>query len=158
MGIVNLSLRINGGERAVQADEDTPLLDVLRNDCGLKGTRFGCGSGECGACHVLVDGVSVPACDTPVGTVQNQAIVTVEGLAPDGSMGALQQAFLAEQAGQCGYCLSGILVSATALLARLPHPTEAQVRAALDAHLCRCGAHNRIVRAVLRAAQAGAPS
>jgi nicotinate dehydrogenase subunit A len=158
MGIVNLSLRINGGERAVQADEDTPLLDVLRNDCGLKGTRFGCGSGECGACHVLVDGVSVPACDTPVGTVQNQAIVTVEGLAPDGSMGALQQAFLAEQAGQCGYCLSGILVSATALLARMPHPTEAQVRAALDAHLCRCGAHNRIVRAVLRAAQAGAPS
>jgi nicotinate dehydrogenase subunit A len=154
MGIAHLRLRINGGERAVQADENTPLLDVLRNDCGLKGTRFGCGSGECGACHVLVDGVSVPACDTPVGTVQHQAIVTVEGLAPDGVMGALQQAFLAEQAGQCGYCLSGILASATALLARTPHPSEAQVRAALDAHLCRCGAHNRIVRAVLRAAAA----
>jgi nicotinate dehydrogenase subunit A len=105
---------------------------------------------------VLVDGVSVPACDTPVGAVQHQAIVTVEGLAPDGAMGALQRAFLAEQAGQCGYCLSGILVTATALLTRLPHPTEAQVREALDGNLCRCGAHNRIVRAVLRAADAGA--
>ena len=158
MGIANLRLRINGSERAVRADENTPLLDVLRNDCGLKGTRFGCGSGECGACHVLVDGVSVPACDTPVGAVQHQAIVTIEGLAPDGAIGALQQAFLAEQAGQCGYCLSGILASATALLARTPHPSGAQVRAALDPHLCRCGAHNRIVRAVLRAAQSGAPS
>jgi nicotinate dehydrogenase subunit A len=158
MGIANLRLRINGSERCVQADEDTPLLDILRNDCGLKGTRFGCGSGECGACHVLVDDVSVPACDTPVGTVQQKAIVTVEGLAPDGTLGALQLAFLAEQAGQCGYCLSGILVSATALLARTPHPSEAQVRAALDAHLCRCGAHNRIVRAVLRAAESGALS
>ena len=158
MAIANLRLRINGSELAVQADENTPLLDVLRNDCGLKGTRFGCGSGECGACHVLVDGVSVPACDTPVGAVQHQAIVTVEGLAPDGTMGALQQAFLAEQAGQCGYCLSGVLASATALLARTPQPTDAQVRAALDAHLCRCGAHNRIVRAVLRAARSGAAS
>jgi nicotinate dehydrogenase subunit A len=156
MGIANLRLRINGSERTVQADENTPLLDVLRNDCGLKGTRFGCGSGECGACHVLVDGVSVPACDTPVGAVQHQAIVTVEGLAPDGAMGALQRAFLAEQAGQCGYCLSGILVTATALLARLPHPTEAQVREALDGNLCRCGVHNRVVRAVLRAAGSGA--
>lgn len=158
MAIANLRLRINGSERTVQADENTPLLDVLRNDCGLKGTRFGCGSGECGACHVLLDGVSVPACDTPVGTVQHRAIVTVEGLAPDGVMGALQQAFLAEQAGQCGYCLSGVLASATALLARTPQPSEAQVRAALDAHLCRCGAHNRIVRAVLRAATSGAPA
>jgi len=158
MAIANLRLRINGSERTVQADENTPLLDVLRNDCGLKGTRFGCGSGECGACHVLVDGVSVPACDTPVGTVQHRAIVTVEGLAPDGVMGALQRAFLAEQAGQCGYCLSGVLASATALLARTPQPSEAQVRAALDAHLCRCGAHNRIVRAVLRAATSGAPA
>ena len=158
MAIANLRLRINGSELAVQAVENTPLLDVLRNDCGLKGTRFGCGSGECGACHVLVDGVSVPACDTPVGAVQHQAIVTVEGLAPDGTMGALQQAFLAEQAGQCGYCLSGVLASATALLARTPQPTDAQVRAALDAHLCRCGTHNRIVRAVLRAARSGAAS
>jgi nicotinate dehydrogenase subunit A len=155
MGIAKLGLRINGAEHNVQADGNTPLLDVLRNDCGLKGSRFGCGSGECGACHVLVDGVSVPACDTPVDSVRDKDIITVEGLAQDGRMSALQQAFVDEQAGQCGYCLSGILVTATALLARTPLPTEAQVRACLDGHLCRCGAHNRIVRAVLRAAQAG---
>jgi len=149
-------LNINGAERIVQAEETTSLLDVLRNGLGLVGTRFGCGAGECGACHVLLDGVSVPACDTPVGAVQGRAIVTVEGLAEDGRPNALQQAFLDEQAGQCGYCLSGILVTATELLARVPQPSEAQVRAALDKHLCRCGAHNRIVRAVLRAAQAGA--
>ena len=148
-------LRINGGVREVQAEDQTPLLDVLRNACGLKGTRFGCGVGECGACHVLLDGVSGPACDTPVAAAQGREIVTVEGLArPDGSPGALQQALLDERAGQCGYCLSGILASATALLARTPQPTEAQVRSALDGHLCRCGAHNRIVRAVLRAAGA----
>lgn len=152
MGKVTFRLRVNGSERTVQAEENTSLLDVLRGPLGLKGTRFGCGSGECGACHVLLDGVSVPACDTPVGTVQGRAIVTVEGLAPEGVPNRLQQAFLDEQAGQCGYCLSGILASASALLARVPQPSEAQVRAALDAHLCRCGAHNRIVRAVLRAA------
>ena len=149
-------LHVNGAERAVAVEENTPLLDVLRNTLGLVGTRFGCGSGECGACHVLLDGVSVPACDTPVGAVQGRAIVTVEGLSHAGRPSALQQAFLDEQAGQCGYCLSGILASATELLARVPQPSEAQVRAALDRHLCRCGAHNRIVRAVLRAAQAGA--
>jgi nicotinate dehydrogenase subunit A len=150
-------LRVNGSEREVRAEENTPLLDVLREACGLKGTRFGCGVGECGACHVLVDGVSAPACDTPLWAAQGKEIVTVEGLAQDGAPGALQQAFLAEQAGQCGYCLSGILVTATALLAREPHPGEQQVRTALDGHLCRCGAHNRIVRAILRASAAGAP-
>jgi nicotinate dehydrogenase subunit A len=150
-----LQLRVNGRERTVLADENTPLLDVLRGPLGLKGTRFGCGSGECGACHVLVDGVSVPACDTPVGTLAGKEIVTVEGLARDGRPGRLQQAFLDEQAGQCGYCLAGILASASALLARVPQPSETQVRAALDGHLCRCGAHNQIVRAVLRASEAG---
>ena len=149
-------LRVNGAEREVQAEENTPLLDVLREDCGLKGPRFGCGVGECGACHVLVDGVSTPACDTPAWTVQGKEVVTVEGLARNGQPSALQQAFLEEQAGQCGYCLSGILATATALLARVPHPDEPQVRTALDGHLCRCGAHNRIVRAILRASQAGA--
>jgi nicotinate dehydrogenase subunit A len=144
-------LHVNGSPREVEADENTPLLDVLRNTCGLKGSRFGCGVGECGACNVLVDGVSVPACDTPVWSVRDREVVTVEGLAPQGAIGRLQQAFLEEQAGQCGYCLSGILATATALLARQPQPTEAQVREALDGHLCRCGAHNRIVRAVLRA-------
>jgi len=149
-------LRVNGSEREVQADDNTPLLDVLRGACGLKGTRFGCGAGECGACNVLVDGVATASCDTPLWAVRGKDIVTVEGLAAPGQASALQQAFIAEQAGQCGYCLSGILVTATALLARLPHPTEAQVREALDDNLCRCGAHNRIVRAVLRAADAGA--
>ena len=156
METTRFRLRINGSEREVRADENLPLLDVLREECGLKGTRFGCGVGECGACHVLVDGVSTPACDTPVGFAQGKDIVTVEGLARDGQLGALQQSFLHEQAGQCGYCLSGILATATALLARTPHPDEQQVREALDGHLCRCGAHNRIVRAILRASREGA--
>ena len=151
MATTNLRLRVNGAERVLEADEATPLIDLLRNACGLKATRFGCGTGECGACHVLVDGASVPACDTPAWAVQGKSIVTVEGLAQDGRPSALQQAMIEEQAGQCGYCLSGILASATALLARTPRPTERQVREALDRHLCRCGAHNRIVRAVLRA-------
>ena len=153
MTATTFRLRVNGKERVVQADGNTSLLDVLRNACGLKATRFGCGAGECGACHVLVDGASVPACDTPLWSAQDREIVTVEGLSRGGRPNRLQQAFIAEQAGQCGYCLSGILATATALLAREPHPTEAQVRAALDAHLCRCGAHNRIVRAVLRASE-----
>ncbi|MCC2674167.1 MAG: (2Fe-2S)-binding protein [Ramlibacter sp.] len=150
MGTTSLGLRVNGQERTVDAPGHAPLLDLLRNACGLKGTRFGCGTGACGACHVLVDGASVPACDTPAWAVQGKSVVTVEGLAGKGAP-HLQQAFIEEQAGQCGYCLSGILVSATALLERTPKPTEAQVREALDRHLCRCGAHNRIVRAVLRA-------
>ena len=155
MTVQTFRLRVNAGERTVQAEGSQPLLDVLRTACGLKATRFGCGAGECGACHVLVDGVSVPACDTPVSAAEGKSIVTVEGLAREGRPSALQQAFISEQAGQCGYCLSGILMTATALLAREPQPSEAQVRDALDPHLCRCGAHNRIVRAVLRAAAAG---
>ena len=152
MGTTSLRLRVNGQERTLDAAGQAPLLDLLRNACGLKGTRFGCGTGECGACHVLVDGASVPACDTPAWAVQGKSVVTVEGLSKGGAPSRLQQAFIEEQAGQCGYCLSGILASATALLARTPQPTETQVREALDRHLCRCGAHNRIVRAVLRAA------
>ncbi len=116
-------LRVNGSVRSVRADENAPLLDVLRNALDLKATRFGCGVGECGACHVLIDGVSVPACDTPVGTVGNAEIVTVEGLSHEGRPNGLQQAFIDEQAAQCGYCLSGILASATELLARVPQPT-----------------------------------
>lgn len=160
MDTSSFRLRVNGQDHVVEAEENAPLLDVLRRACGLKGTRFGCGSGECGACHVLVDGRSVPSCDTPVGSVQGKPVVTVEGLSQEGRPGVLQQAFIDEQAGQCGYCLSGILATATALLAREPQPTEAQVRQALDGHLCRCGAHNRIVRAVLRAADvaSGAPA
>ena len=146
-------LLVNGVPHEVAAGPDTPLLYVLRNDLGLKGTRFGCGANQCGACHVLIDGRSLPACDMPLWAAQGKAVVTVEGLGVGGRLHAVQQAMLDEQAGQCGYCLSGILVSAAALLQQTPNPDEAQVRAALDKHLCRCGSHNRIVRAVLRAAE-----
>ncbi len=147
-------LVVNGAERVVHAGDDAPLLHVLRNELGLVGTRFGCGEGQCGACHVLLDGRSVPACDTPLWAARGKTVVTVEGLAQGTTPHPLQQAFADEQAGQCGYCLSGILVSAAALLAADPRPDEAAVRAALDRHLCRCGSHPRIVRAVLRAADA----
>ena len=142
---------VNGTQRAVQADSKMPLLDVLRDELGLKGTRFGCGAGECGACHVLVDGVSQASCNLPLWAVQGKAVTTVEGLPP-----SLADAFVAEQAVQCGYCSSGVLITAAALLHHQPQPTEGDVRRALDGHLCRCGAHNRIVRAVLRAAR-GSP-
>ena len=147
-----IELDVNGRACIVQVEENTPLLYVLRNDCNLKGTRFGCGAGQCGACHVMVDGVSVPSCDTPVWSVEGKQVITVEGLGKEGELHLLQQAFIDEQAAQCGYCLSGILVHAAALLAANPDPSDTQVRATLDEHLCRCGTHNRIVRAVLRAA------
>ncbi|HLQ01705.1 MAG TPA: (2Fe-2S)-binding protein [Burkholderiales bacterium] len=144
-------LTVNGVPAEVEAGADTPLLYALRNDLGLKGTRFGCGSGQCGACFVLIEGHAAPACDTPLWSAAGKEITTVEGLGKGGSLHPLQQAFLAEQAAQCGYCASGILISAAALLAMNPRPTESEVRAALDRNLCRCGSHNRMVRAVLRA-------
>ena len=147
-----IELNLNGRACTVRTEENTPLLYVLRNDCNLKGTRFGCGAGQCGSCHVMVDGVSLPSCDTPVWSVEGKQVVTVEGLGQEGELHPLQQAFIDEQAAQCGYCLSGILVHAAALLAKNQDPAESEVRAALDQHLCRCGSHNRIVRAVLRAA------
>jgi nicotinate dehydrogenase subunit A len=155
MATRTITLKVNGRQRSAQAEENTPLLYVLRHDFDLKGTRFGCGAAQCGSCQVLVDGVAVPACDTPLWAVEGKAVVTVEGLAggPDGdTLHPLQQAFIDEQAAQCGYCLSGILISAAALLKSNPQPAELEVREALDKHLCRCGSHNRIVRAVLRAA------
>ena len=154
MAVRDFKLQINGSTRAVQAEENTPLLYVLRNDCDLKGTRFGCGVSQCGSCHVLLDGASVPACDTPLWAAEGKAVLTVEGLGQEGTLHPLQQAFIDEQAAQCGYCVSGILVAAAALLMQNPHPSEPEVRQALDKHLCRCGSHNRIVRAVLRAADA----
>lgn len=147
-----ITLNVNGDQRTTQADESTPLLYVLRHDFDLKGTRFGCGAAQCGSCQVLVDGVGVPACDTPLWAVENKAVVTVEGLADGDSLHPLQQAFIDEQAAQCGYCISGILISAAALLETNRQPTEMEVRQTLDKHLCRCGSHNRIVRAVLRTA------
>ncbi len=148
-------LIINGAESEIDADPQTPLLYALRNDLSLKGTRFGCGTGQCGACFVLIDGHAMPACDTPLWSVAGKRITTVEGLAPPGALHPIQEAFLAEQAAQCGYCASGILISAAALLAENPRPSETEVRAALDRNLCRCGSHNRMVRAVLRAAAGG---
>jgi nicotinate dehydrogenase subunit A len=150
-----LRLDVNGVERPVAAAEGASLLDVLRGELGLTGTHFGCGANQCGACNVLLDGQAVPACDTPLWAAAGKAIVTVEGLGTPERPHPLQQAFIAEQAMQCGYCISGILISAAALLKRNPDPSEAEVRSALDRNLCRCGAHNRIVRAVLRAAKEG---
>ncbi len=145
-------LRVNGQTQTLKASPQARLLDVLRDDLGLKGTRFGCGANACGACHVLLDGRSVAACDTPLWAAQGHEVTTVEGLPA-----RLRQAFEAEGAAQCGYCSSGMLISAAALLQATPQPTATQVRQALDGHLCRCGAHNRIVRAVLRAAAAPSP-
>lgn len=148
-----ITLRVNGAERAVEADPTSPLLGVLRTTLGLTGTHFGCGVNQCGACNVMIDGQAMASCDTPLWAAAGKDIVTVEGLGTPERPHPLQSALLAEQASQCGYCLSGILISAAALLRRNPDPTEAQVRTALDRNLCRCGAHNRIVRAVLRAAK-----
>lgn len=144
--------RINGSEHVLMVDGETSLLDVLRNTLGLKGTRFGCGAEQCGACFVLVDGRAVAACTTPLRAVKDKAVTTVEGLGSPGAPHPLQQAFILEQAAQCGYCTSGMLISAAALLARAPRPSEAEVRQALERNLCRCGCYNRVVRAVLRAA------
>ena len=152
--------RVNGVEREVRADPSTPLLYILRNDLGLKGTRFGCGEGQCGACTVLVDGKALQSCDMPLWSAAGKEITTVEGLSQGGAqfnaqsndMHPIQQAFLDEQAAQCGYCINGIMMSAKALLDGNPDPSEAQIAAALDRNLCRCGTHVRILRAIARAA------
>jgi nicotinate dehydrogenase subunit A len=138
--------------RVSPANDDTPLLNVLRNELGLMGTRFGCGLEQCGCCTVLVDGEPEKSCAKPVWSVAGKKIVTVEGLGTEAKPHPLQQAFLDEQAGQCGYCLSGILVSAKALLDRNPQPSRAEIAEALDGNICRCGSHNRILRAVEKAA------
>ena len=148
-----IKLNVNGTEHTVEADPASALLGVLRNQLGLTGTRYGCGANQCGACNVLIEGQAVAACDTPLWAAAGKKIVTVEGLGTPERPHPLQRAFIAEQACQCGYCLSGILISAAALLKRNPNPSEVEVRAALDRNLCRCGAHNRIVRAVQRAAK-----
>jgi nicotinate dehydrogenase subunit A len=152
MQVTTVRVRVNGVDRESAARPETPLLHVLRNDFGLKGTRFGCGTEQCNACLVLLDGRAVTACTTPLAAAEGKAITTVEGLGDEAHPHPLQRALLDEQAAQCGYCLSGILVKAAELLERDPGVDEAGVRAALDGNLCRCGAHNRIVRAVLRAA------
>ncbi len=148
----SIRFRLNGTPTEVEADPDRALLDVLRGQLGVLGAHFGCGSGECGACRVMVGDHAVTACDTPLWSVADKDVTTVEGLGSAKHPHPLQTAFIAEQAMQCGYCVSGILISAAALLKQNPKPTEAEVRTALDRNLCRCGSQNRIVRAVLRAA------
>ena len=147
-----VALQVNNAPRQIEADADLPLIDALRDLLDLKGTRFGCGAGQCGACFVLVGGHPMPSCDTPLWAVAGKSITTVEGLGTPSAPHPLQQAFIDEQAAQCGYCTSGMLISAAALLRRNPQPLEAEVKEALERNLCRCGTHNRIVRAVLRAA------
>ena len=148
----SVRFRLNGVESEIAADPDRSLLDILRGQLGLSGSHFGCGAGECGACNVMIGDRAVAACDTPLWSVADKDITTIEGLGSPEQPHPLQRAFIAEQALQCGYCISGILMSAAALLKRNPAPTSREVKEALDGNLCRCGSHNRIVRAVLRAA------
>jgi nicotinate dehydrogenase subunit A len=147
-----VSLIVNGSTATVTADVDTPLLDILRNHLGLLGTKFGCGQEQCGCCMVLVDGRPERSCGKALSTVAGKTITTVEGLGTPERPHSLQQAFLDEQAGQCGYCLPGILISAKALLDHNPSPSRAEIAEALDDNICRCGSHVRILRAVERAA------
>jgi nicotinate dehydrogenase subunit A len=148
-----VAFTLNGAAVALDVPGEVSLLHALRGPGGLSGPRFGCGNEQCGTCMVLVDGTPSYACTRPASAVAGRHVVTVEGLGTPEKPHPLQAAFLAEQAGQCGYCLSGILVSAAALLARNPDPDEDAIRSALDPHLCRCGSHNRIIRAVRRAAR-----
>jgi nicotinate dehydrogenase subunit A len=147
------TFEVNGKPVTVDVEPDTPLLYVLRGELGLNGAKFGCGLGQCGACTVLVDGEPVFSCLTPVAMLEGKRITTLEGLGSLSDPGGLQQAFIAEQAAQCGYCIPGMIVRAAALLAKTPHPSDAQVREAMQTNLCRCGTHLRILRAIKRASE-----
>jgi len=156
--MTSIRFRLNGVATEVDADPDRALLDVLRAEYKLAGVHFGCGSGECGACRVIVGDHAVTSCDTPLWSVANKDVTTLEGLGSPENPHPLQRAFIAEQAMQCGYCVSGIIMSAAALLRQNPDPSEADVRTALDRNLCRCGSHNRMVRAILAAAREASQS
>ncbi len=147
-----IEFRLNGVETTVEADPDLSLLGLLRGPLQMTGPHFGCGANECGACNVIIGDRAVAACDTPLWSVAGKDVTTIEGLGTEQRPHPLQRAFIAEQALQCGYCVPGILMSAAALLMQNPKPSDADVRSALDRNLCRCGSHNRMVRAVLRAA------
>jgi nicotinate dehydrogenase subunit A len=150
--MARITLQVNGKARVVQADRSVPLLYVIRDDLGLKGPRFGCGLGQCGACTVEMEGEAVRSCLVAVGVVGDRKITTLEGLGNTGHLHPLQAAFIEEQAAQCGYCMNGMIMTAKVLLDRNPHPSEAAVKQALNANLCRCGSHLRVIRAVKRAA------
>jgi nicotinate dehydrogenase subunit A len=155
---MTIDLTVNGAAVAVDVGPTTPLLDVLRNHLDLKGSRYGCGLEQCGTCMVLIDGAPGYACAREIASVAGRSVTTIEGLGSAENPHPLQRAFLEEQAGQCGYCLSGIIISAKALLDRDPSPNRADIVAALDNHLCRCGTHTRIIAAVQKAARMGAPA
>ena len=148
-----IRFRLNGNAVEVDADPDRSLLEILRGRLGLCGSHFGCGAGECGACHVMVGDRAVTSCDAPLWSVADKDVTTIEGLGTAAHPHPLQRAFIAEQAMQCGYCVAGVLISAAALLRKNATPTEVEIRAALDRNLCRCGSQNRMVRAVVRAAK-----
>jgi nicotinate dehydrogenase subunit A len=147
-----IRLTVNGREHEIDAEPDTPLLYVLREDLGLNGAKFGCGLGQCGACTVIVDGEAVFSCLTPVVMLPGRQVTTIEGLGTAEHPGPMQQAFMAEQAAQCGYCIAGMVMRAQALLAHTPAPTEQEIRDGMSPNLCRCGTHMRILAAVRRAA------
>lgn len=148
-----INLKVNGKNHVVQADPSTPLLYVLRNQLSLNGPKYGCGLQLCGACMVLIDGKAQPSCMTPVDAVKNKPITTLEGLAHDHALHPVQEAFVQEQAAQCGYCLNGMVISAVSLLQENPHPDDAAIRAGMQRVLCRCGTQARIIRAIKRAAR-----
>jgi len=146
-------LTVNGERRSIKADPDTPLLYVLRDELGLNAAKYGCGLGQCGACTVIVDGKAIFSCITPVMVLEGRTITTLEGLGSQDAPGPMQRAFIAEQAAQCGYCIPGMMMRAKALLNCDPHATDESIKAELQPHLCRCGTHMRILRAVRRAAE-----
>jgi aerobic-type carbon monoxide dehydrogenase small subunit (CoxS/CutS family) len=148
-------LHINGSQRHVDADADRTLLSILRDDLNLTGTKYGCGEGQCAACTVLVDGQAVKSCITKAGAVSGKRIVTIEGLAPEGSLHPMQTAFLEADALQCGYCTPGMILGAVAFLRKNPHPADAEIAAGMNGHICRCGTYPRIVRAIRSAAEKG---
>jgi len=149
-----IRLTVNGRDHEVDAEPDTPLVYVLRDDLGLNGAKFGCGLGQCGACTVIVDGAAVFSCLTPIALLPGRQVTTIEGLGSATEPGLLQRAFIEEQAAQCGYCIAGMVMRAQALLARKPNPSEQEIRDGLNPNLCRCGTHMRILAAVRRAAGA----
>jgi nicotinate dehydrogenase subunit A len=149
--MARISLKVNGRSQAIEAEADMPLLYALRNDLRLNGPKFGCGLAQCGACTVILDGNAIRSCVTPISAVQNKSVTTLEGLGSTKKMHKIQQAFVDEQAAQCGYCINGMIMSSKALLDKNPKPTDSQIKEALAGNLCRCGTHIRILRAVKRA-------